>query len=131
MERQKKARSWPRPLLLVAVLAVSVPAAGMAAGAAIYNSSQDSEASVVRIVIPAGAAAKTKSGSLSSAVPSVIKGRVGQKLILVNNDSEAHQVGPFQVAAHNKLEAPLWRVGVYYGLCNLTPGGRMKLIIKP
>jgi hypothetical protein len=131
MAKKNKPSSFRWSLLVLIALAILVPTAGIVAGMATYQSLTEKQKGTVRIIIPAGAGARAKKGDLRAAMPSVIKGRVGQTLLLVNRDSQAHQVGPFQVGAHSKLQVPLWRVGTYSGLCSLTPGGKVQLLILP
>lgn len=81
------------------------------------------------IDIPAGAALQVRKDPDSQIVPSAIKARVGERLIIKNRDRQTHQVGPFTIKAGQTLEYPLTKPGLYEGICTLRPGKRFTLTV--
>jgi plastocyanin len=82
------------------------------------------------ITIPSGTAALVAQGHDPHVVPQRIRGTVGDTLEIVNNDRAAHTVGPFLVAAHQRIAFPLRRAGVFTGSCSLHPNDRIALIVR-
>lgn len=116
-----------RPLLVLAV-PVLVVGLGLLAG---VLARPDSSGPELRIVIPHGAARQARLHPDREIVPAKIVGRVGQRLVIINRDRQEHQVGPFSVAAGERLEWPLSAEGRIVGICSLQPGKQFVLEVLP
>ena len=54
----------------------------------------------------------------------------GDRLVIVNNDAEAHQVGPYVVPSGETLTQDYPDPGVIsQGICTLHPDGRVEIVI--
>ncbi len=115
-----------RPLLLsVAALAVAVAVAVL-----LLSGNDKAAPRTIVITIPSGTAALVARGKDPHVVPQKIRGTVGDTLEIVNNDRVSHTVGPFLVAAHQRIGFPLRRAGVFTGSCSLHPNDRIALIVR-
>ena len=81
-------------------------------------------------VIPKGTAARLDAGRTLELFPARLEVRVGDRLVIVNRDSEDHHVGPFHVDAHGKVEVKFASPGTLKGACALNPEGEAVIEIR-
>lgn len=105
-------------------------AAVVVAAALLLSGSEKATPRTIVITIPSGTAALVARGKDPHVVPQKIRGAVGDTLEIVNNDRVSHTVGPFLVAAHQRIAFPLRRAGVFTGSCSLHPNDRIALIVR-
>lgn len=84
-----------------------------------------------RIVIPAGTAARVAAGEEVDLLPSSYRLRVSDRLVVVNEDVVAHQVGPFRVEPGTTFTRRFSETATYDGFCSLHPAGGLTLDIEP
>lgn len=112
------------------IVASGTPAATTASAAA---GSFDTPAPIVgadgsvTYVIPAGTWARKKAGETIAVIPEKITIKVGQKLILRNEDSGAHIAGPFFVGAGETSTYSSTEPKVVEGDCTIHPAGRFEI----
>jgi hypothetical protein len=81
----------------------------------------------VTYVIPAGTWARKKAGQTIAVIPEKITIKVGQKLILRNDDSGAHIAGPFFVGAGETSTYSSTEPKVVEGDCTIHPAGKFEI----
>ena len=81
----------------------------------------------VTYVIPSGTWARKKAGESIAVVPEKITIKVGQKLILRNEDSGAHIAGPFFGGAGESSTYSSTDPKVVDGDCTIPPAGSFKI----
>ena len=82
------------------------------------------------IEIPAGTAERVAAGESVDVLPPDLEFALKDRLVLVNNDSESHTVGPFNVAAGQRLERRLSQAISFNGFCSLHTDARISLRVS-
>jgi len=74
-------------------------------------------------IVPLGTGSKVDNGDRVEILPRDLEVRVGDRLVVVNNDDRAHDVGPWTVAGQNTFTFTFKEVGRYDSRCTLHSGG--------
>ena len=83
-----------------------------------------------RFVIPAGTAVRLAAGELVEVIPPDLRFRLRDRLVIVNDDSAPHVIGPFSVAPGGRLETRLSEAATYDAICSLHPTGGITIEIS-
>lgn len=118
-------RKWIIPAALGLVLLV----AGVGIGVGLLTPQKQPTRERV-IIIPRGAAERIKKNPKLDLLPRRIDATVGERLVIVNKDTQGHLIGPFTVLAGERVEYSLMRAARYAGVCSLT-GGSFMLVVHP
>ncbi len=81
------------------------------------------------VVIPDGTAAALAAGARVDILPADLRLRLDDRLIVINNDREVHQVGPFTVPPGGRLERRFAEAASITGFCSLHPNGQININI--
>ncbi len=84
----------------------------------------------LRIVVPPGTMERIEAGEQVELLPRVLEVRVGDRLVIVNDDDATHQVGPYLVGPGQRLEQRFTRPGRIEGLCTLHPSGEVAIVVR-
>lgn len=84
----------------------------------------------IEIVVPHGTQFRLMAGEQVVVMPTVLEMRVGDTLIIRNEDIIAHSVGPYVVAAGDELNLRYGSPGVFEGYCPLSEDQRYEIIVK-
>jgi hypothetical protein len=82
-----------------------------------------------RVVIPVGTADRLDRGEDVEIIPADLRLRLRDRLVVVNEDVVAHQVGPYRVASGQTLQTRLSEAATVEGFCSLHPSGRITIEI--
>ncbi len=82
------------------------------------------------VVIQPGTAARLDAGEKVVIIPPDLHFQLRDRLVVVNNDSTAHVVGPFTIGAGERLEEQISRVASFDGFCTLHPNGSVTINIS-
>jgi hypothetical protein len=84
------------------------------------------------IVIPDGTAERIAAGETDSTPPHRIEMVVGVQDVLVirNEDTVWHQVGPYRIAPGRTLTQRFSQPGVIRQACTITPGQQVEIVIR-
>jgi hypothetical protein len=74
-------------------------------------------------VVPAGAGATLDAGGSVDVLPRDLEVHVGDRIVVVNEDGQAHEVGPWTVPAGDTFTFRFRQVGRYDSHCSLHQGG--------
>ena len=77
---------------------------------------------VIELVIPAGTADRVARGEVSPAIPASMAFVVGDTLVVKNEDSTNHQLGPLWIPAGSSASLSLNSVQSYAYECSFQPG---------
>lgn len=81
--------------------------------------------------IPAGTAARLAAGEDVDVLPAELDLALRDRLVLLNHDDQAHQVGPFRVAPGERLERRFSDAVSLSGYCSLHTGDRIDIEVRP
>lgn len=88
----------------------------------------DREPETIEVVVARGAG-DIRTGGADELLPRRLEVEVGDTLVIDNRDDQAHTVGPYTVAAGQRLEHRFTREGVIEGECTLHPSGRVTIVV--
>lgn len=108
-------------VVLVALLAVG----------AIAGCGEDREQQTVEVVVPAGTQDRLDAGETVAVMPARLELRVGDRLLIRNEDDVDQTVGPYAVAAGEELSLSYRTPGTYEGYCPLSEGERYEIVVEP
>lgn len=83
-----------------------------------------------RVEVPAGTGAAIADGATIELLPAVLEVRVGDRLVIVNDDDVVHEVGPYVVAPGQTLQQTFTRPGTLQGACTLHPSGEISIVVR-
>lgn len=84
----------------------------------------------VKYVIPAGTGERIDAGEVIDLMPTELKLKVGDTLILENQDDRNYFVGPFTVRANETVQETFRVAGAYRGACSLNPEAEIKILVS-
>jgi plastocyanin len=84
----------------------------------------------ILVEVPAGTAERMAAGEEIELLPRTLRVSVGDRLRIVNHDDQAHEVGPYAVAAGQTLEQTFTSPGTLEGLCTLHPSGAITIEVR-
>ena len=108
--------SMCRRLLIAVLLLMVLPACG-------------GGADTFEIVVPAGTQERILAGEVIDVMPNRIELRVGDTLLIRNEDSVTQSVGPYMVAAGREMTLTYGSVGRYEGYCPLSADETYEIIV--
>jgi len=111
-----------RTAVIVAVALLATVGA-FVAGVVLLGSSNE-----VTITIPAGTGAAVAAGEDVDAVPSLIEVSVGDTLVLVNDDSRPHVVGPWTVLPGAEFRYSFAEAQDFSGACSAHPDNTVRIV---
>jgi hypothetical protein len=79
------------------------------------------------IVIPIGTAQRLTAGEDVELIPTDLRFRLRDRLVVVNNDVSPHQVGPLVVAPGQRLETRFREAATVEGFCSLHASGQITI----
>jgi len=82
----------------------------------------------VEVVIPAGTGAAVDAGESVEAVPAVIEVSVGDTLVLVNDDTRPHVVGPWTVLPGQQFSYRFDVAEEFTGACSAHPDNAVRIV---
>lgn len=86
---------------------------------------------VANYLIPPGAAERVARGEYLDIVPDVIRARVGDVIVIDNQDVALHTIGPFTVRPGERLRHMWTTVGTLTGACSTKVNDQVTIIIEP
>jgi plastocyanin len=86
-------------------------------------------ARVVELVVPAGTQERLDRGEAVVVMPARLEVRVGDRIVIRNEDSVEQSVGPYSVAAGQTFELTWGAPGSYSGYCPLSEGERYEIVV--
>ena len=111
-----------------ALVVLALAAGAWAAFAPLSTSSRE-----VTYVIPPGTAARVKTGTPITVLPSPVHLTLGVRdtLVLTNDDEVIHQLGPVILGSRQTYRIPFRQPGRFQYACSLHAAGTLTLFIEP
>ena len=108
------------------VVVIGLGAAGWAAFAALPDDARE-----VRYLVPPGAADRLRAGEALALLPPTIQLTVGVRdiLVITNDDTAIHQIGPIILGPRQTYRIPFRRPGRFQFACSLHPAGRLAIVV--
>ena len=116
-----------RPSRMVLVLFAAAAVAMVLGSLALSRVVGQPEPDEHLITIPAGTAALLASGQDVDIIPTDLEFRLRDRLIVVNDDSASHQIGPFEIPSGDRLETRFAEAATVEGFCSLHASGRVTI----
>jgi hypothetical protein len=122
----RRARGWGIPILLTVVVAVLLGGVALLIGTV---TGDRHSAETVTFVVPDGTAEDLFFGKKVDIMPPKVELKVGDTLVIRNDDSQTASVGPFTVRAGETLKQTFRRPQTLIGECTLSGTGEVKIIV--
>lgn len=81
-------------------------------------------------VVPAGTGARLDAGEHVEVIPNRLELLVNDRLVVRNDDSRDHIVGPFAVRAGETVRYRFSRKGTFIGACTIHPSGDLAITVR-
>ena len=81
-------------------------------------------------VIPAGAGDRIEQGEPLDILPRELVAQLNETIIIVNEDDQAHLLGPWFVGAGETLRQRFTTEGVFEDKCTVHPSGQFTVVVE-
>jgi hypothetical protein len=88
------------------------------------------EPQTVEIVVPAGTQDRLAAGETVVVMPARLDLRVGDTLLIRNEDDVVQSVGPYSVEPGGAMQLTYGAPGTYEGYCPLSEGERYQIVVE-
>lgn len=122
----RRARGWGIPILLTFVVGIAIGAVLVSVAALLDD---DRAPQTLTFVVPDGAAEDAYFGKKVDVMPPEVDLRVGDTLVIRNDDSQTASVGPFTVRSGETLRQTFRRPQTLIGECTLSGTGEVKIVV--
>jgi hypothetical protein len=89
----------------------------------------ESRGKTTELVVPAGTNDRLQAGEEVTIMPSRLELRVGDTLLIRNEDTTDQTVGPYFVKAGGEIRLTYGKAGAYEGYCPLSQGHRYEIVV--
>jgi plastocyanin len=110
-------------ILLAGIFGLTAAACGGSDGAG-------PEQPTYSFVIPAGSADRIQQGEQLDILPRELVAQLNETVIIVNEDDEAHVLGPWFVGAGETLRQRFTTEGVFEDKCTVHPSGQFTVVVE-
>ena len=97
----------------------------------LLNNGQTRPPTTVQLDIPAGTGARVAQGEANPAIPASMTFVVGDTLVVTNDDTVTHQLGPLLIPAGTSSSMKLATEQGYSLLCSFQPSKYLELTVLP
>jgi plastocyanin len=116
-------RIWPVLGGAVVVVALVVMVVALSQGGA------GRSGRVYEYTVPQGTTARIEAGEQLNVFPRDLEVRVGDRLVIHNDDTTVVEVGPYTVNRNATLEQTFTKPGTIVGICTIHPSGRVTITV--
>lgn len=81
-------------------------------------------------MIPAGAGDRIERGEPLDILPRELVAQLNETIIIVNQDDQAHLLGPWFVGAGETLRQRFTTAGVFEDECTVHPSGQFTVVVE-
>ena len=81
-------------------------------------------------LIPAGSAERIAQGETLDILPRELVAQLNETVIIVNEDDEAHLLGPWFVGPGETLRQRFTTAGVFEDSCSVHPSGKFTVVVE-
>jgi hypothetical protein len=97
----------------------------------IYGEDRDRAPTVIELVIPDGTAEKVARGESEPSIPDELNFILGDVLVVINEDSQTHELGPVLVPAGSRGALSLDNSDEFTYSCSFRPNRFLGLSVQP
>lgn len=117
--------------LVVAIVSLCLVPVAVGVGSWLLGGDEVAERrpKTIEIVVPDGTQARLDAGEKVAVMPSRLEFRVGDTILIRNNDAVTQYVGPYKVGAKEKVTFTFGAPGVYSGYCPLSDDERYEIVV--
>jgi hypothetical protein len=115
--------------LFMAVASVVLVAVAAVVWIAVAGGDDEREPETIEIVVPAGTQDRLDAGEEVVVMPTRLEFRVGDMILIRNDDDVPQSVGPYEVDAGEEMLLQYGAPGVYEGYCPLSEGERYEIVV--
>jgi hypothetical protein len=124
------ARHGTRPIWLVLQLLGVLIVTGALVVTVVHRPGTSHSPRTYAYTIPPGTGAAIERGEKIYVFPARLGARVGDQLVIHNNDSRVAEVGPYTVDRNATLVQTFTRPGTIVGICTIHPSGRVTIDVR-
>ena len=84
----------------------------------------------IELVVPKGARKRLDAGEAVVVMPNKLEFRVGDRIVIRNEDIVNHSVGPYHVRPGEEFTFTFGSPGRYAGYCPVSDGKRYEIVVK-
>lgn len=117
-----------KPLLLVLTGALAV--LSLVALVGLYVVPKATAAQTIEILVPDGTQAQMDAGDEIVLFPRRLEVGVGDRIVIANEDTSSHQVGPYVVGPGQEIVQTFSSPGIIEGICTLHPSGEVTIVVR-
>jgi plastocyanin len=119
-------RSSPLIFWLTGVLAI----VSLGAAVALHVAPRATALQTLNISVPAGTQAQMDAGEEIVLFPRRLEVGVGDRIVIENDDTSSHQVGPYVVGPGQRIVQTFSTTGIIEGICTLHPSGEVTIVVR-
>ena len=82
------------------------------------------------IIVPEGTQTRMDAGEEIVLFPRRLEVGVGDRIVIENDDSSSHQVGPYVVGPGQRIVQTFSATGIIEGICTLHPSGEVTIVVR-
>lgn len=119
-------RSSPLIFWLTGVLAI----VSLGAAVALHVAPRAAASQTLNISVPVGTQAQMDAGEEIVLFPRRLEVGVGDRIVIENDDTSSHQVGPYVVGPGQRIVQTFSTTGIIEGICTLHPSGEVTIVVR-
>jgi plastocyanin len=118
----------PSPLLLwlTGVLAL----VSLGAAVVLHVAPRAAASQTINISVPEGTQAQMETGEEIVLFPRRLEVGIGDRIVIENDDTSSHQVGPYVVGPGQRIVQTFSTMGIIEGVCTLHPSGEVTIVVR-
>jgi hypothetical protein len=118
-----------RPIWTVLACAAVIIVLGALLAAATHHPGRHSH-KIYEYTVPVGTVARIEAGAKIYIFPRSLAVRVGDQLVIHNDDTRVVEVGPYTVDRNATLAQTFNQPGTIVGICTIHPSGRVTINVR-
>lgn len=119
-----------RPIWVLLELFSAVLVVGALVIAVVHHPGPSHRHQTYEFTVPPGTGARIEAGEKLYVFPARLEVRVGDQLVIHNNDTRVAEVGPYTVDRNATLAQTFNRPGTIVGICTIHPSGRVTIHVR-
>lgn len=126
-ERGPRPRLLGPVLMVLAVVVLVLPVVGLFF--VLRGNNVESKPTIYSYTVPAGTGDRINKGETVSIMPSDLRLKVGDHLVIRNEDVRVQTVGLFTVRPGETVDTPFPKPGVFKGACTMSSDGQIVITV--
>ena len=119
-------RTSPMLLWLTGVLAL----VSLGTAVVLHVAPRAAASQTINISVPEGTQAQMDAGEEIVLFPRRLEVGIGDRIVIENDDTSSHQVGPYVVGPGQRIAQTFSTTGIIEGVCTLHPSGEVTIVVR-